>query len=171
MEIANFNVLAYLAYLIIFVGLVTSVLPVIPGPWLIWAGALLWAWADDFSHIGWPTLIVLVMLVLANHMLDFVLTTGMSRRAGVSWRAIGGALLGALLGGIFLSALPIIGTLLGAILGAVVGMWLVEYWVKGDQQLATHAVRAYLSGVTLSVAVQMVISIVMVLIFAWQAFL
>jgi uncharacterized protein YqgC (DUF456 family) len=167
----NLNALYLIAYLAILIGLIGSVLPVLPGPLLIWGGVFVWAWGNQFERIGWPTLIVLGVLALTARVLDFVLTTSMSRRAGVSWRAIGGALVGAILGAIFLSALPIIGTFVGAILGAVIGMWLVEYWVKGDQARATNAVRAYLSGVTLSAVVQIVIAFLMVSLFVWQAFL
>ena len=36
--------------------------PVVPGPWLVWASALLWAWADGFRHVGWPTLLLMAAL-------------------------------------------------------------------------------------------------------------
>jgi uncharacterized protein YqgC (DUF456 family) len=161
------NLLAYCAIIIGFAG---TVLPVLPGPPLIWVGALLWAWADGFEKVGWPTLIVLGLLALTSLVLNFVLTTTISRRAGVSWRAIGGALVGAFVGGLLLSTIPILGTLLGAILGAVAGLWVVEYYVRQDTQAATAAVRAYLSGTTLSIATQFFIACCMVSIFVWQAF-
>jgi uncharacterized protein YqgC (DUF456 family) len=164
------NLLYILAYIVIFIGLLGSILPVLPGPFLIWGGALLWAWANGFEEIGWPTLIILGILALAAAGVDFALTTGMSRRAGVSWRAIGAALLGALVGGIvFSGVLPLIGTFIGAILGGVAGMWLVEYYIRKDSQAATAAVRAYLSGVGLATVAQFAISLLMVLIFIWQA--
>jgi uncharacterized protein YqgC (DUF456 family) len=161
-----------LAYIAIVIGLLGSILPLLPGPFLIWGGVLLWAWANGFERMGWPTLIILGILALAAKGLDFSLTTGMSRRAGVSWRAIGAAFLGALVGGIVLSGiLPLIGAFIGAILGAVAGMWLVEYYIRKDSQAATAAVRAYLSGVGLAAVAQFAISLLMVLIFAWQAYL
>ena len=115
----------------------------LPGAPLIWLGALLWAWADGFVKIGWPTLIVLGLLAAFSMGLNFFLTTTLSRKAGVSWRAIGGALLGAFVGGLLLTGIPILGTLIGAILGAMAGMWLVEYYVRRDSEAATKAVRAY----------------------------
>ena len=161
------NLLAYCAIVIGFAG---AILPVLPGPPLIWVGALLWAWANDFEQIGWPTLVVLALLALLSMVLNFALTTTISRRAGVSWRAIGGALIGAFIGGIVLSAIPILGTLIGAILGAVAGLWVVEYYVRQDAEAATAAVRAYLSGATLSIVTQFFIACCMVSIFVWQAF-
>jgi uncharacterized protein YqgC (DUF456 family) len=158
------------AYLAVTVGFLGSILPLLPGPPLIWFGALLWAWANSFQQIGWPTLIVLALLALTSMALNFMLTTTMSRRAGVSWRAIGGALLGAILGGLFLTFIPILGTFIGALIGAILGLYLVEYSIRQDQQAAMNAVRAYLSGTTLSIAVQFVIACLMVSIFIWQAF-
>lgn len=154
----------------IVIGFMGSILPVLPGPPMIWLGTLLWAWGNDFQKIGWPTLTILGILALAGMLLNFVFTTSLSRRAGVSWRAIGGALVGAFAGGLMLTAIPLIGTLTGALAGAVVGMWIIEYLVRQDSRMATNAVRAYLSGATLSAAVQFVIACLMLSIFVWQAF-
>jgi uncharacterized protein YqgC (DUF456 family) len=165
------NLFYILAYIAIVIGLLGSLLPVLPGPFLIWGGVLLWAWANGFEEIGWPALIILGIMALVSKGLDFVLTAGMSRRAGVSWRGIGGALLGALVGAILLSGvLPLVGTFIGAILGGVTGMWVVEYTIRQNSQAATAAVRAYLSGVGLAALAQFGIAVLMVLIFVWQAF-
>ncbi len=159
-----------IAYLLIVLGVIGSVIPVLPGPFLIWAGALVWAFADGFTRIGWGTLIVLGILALVAWGSDLFLSTVMSRRAGASWRAIIGAIAGGLVGAVLLSALPVLGTVLGAILGAIAGMWLVEYWLKGSTQAATSAVQAYLASIVLAAVVEMVVALIMVAVFAWQAF-
>jgi uncharacterized protein len=165
-----YSVLLYMiGYVAIVVGFLGVIVPILPGPPLIFLGAWLWAWGNGFVKIGWPTLVVLGVLAAVSMALNFVLTTTVSRRAGVSWRAIGGALVGALVGGIVLSALPVIGTFVGAILGAVIGMWIVEYYVRQDSQAASNAVRAYLSGTTISMITQFVVAALMVSIFVWQA--
>ena len=71
-----------LAFVLIAIGLAGSVIPVLPGPMLIWVGAFVWAWADGFTRIGWGTLIVLGLLALIAWGSDIFLTTVMSRRAG-----------------------------------------------------------------------------------------
>jgi uncharacterized protein YqgC (DUF456 family) len=159
-----------LAYFVIMVGFAGSILPVLPGPLLIWAGILLWAWVDGFARLGWPSLTILGVLALTAAGLDFALTTTLSRRAGVSWRAIGGAIVGALIGAITLSFVPILGTIFGGLVGAIVGMWLVEDIVRKDSRAATKAVRAYLTGATISTAVTFGIALLMIAIFVWQAF-
>ncbi len=164
------SLLGLLAIILIFVGLAGSVIPVLPGPFLIWLGALIWAWADGFTRIGWGTLIVLGVLAVAAWGSDIFLSTVMSRRAGASWKAIIGAIVGGILGAVALSWVPILGSILGAILGAVGGMWLVEYQEKGSTQAATTSVQAYVSSLVVAAIVEMTLAIVMVAIFIWQAF-
>ena len=158
------------AYILIIIGLAGAVIPVLPGPILIWLGALVFAFADDFTRFGWGTLIVLGVLALVAWGSDIFLSTVMSRRAGASWKAIGGGIVGGLLFSVILSGVPILGTVLGAILGAVAGMWLVEYWDKGSKPAATTAVQAYVSSVIVAAIIELAIALLMVAIFAYQAF-
>jgi uncharacterized protein YqgC (DUF456 family) len=169
-EGADLQVWFVVAYVLIVAGVAGSVIPVLPGPMLIWLGVLVWAWADGFGRIGAGVLVVLALLALASWGSDLVLTTVISRRAGASWRAILGAVVGGLIGATLLSAVPLLGTVLGAILGAIAGMWLVEYYIKGSKSAATTAVQAYLGSVIAATIVEMVIAILMVVIFAYQAF-
>ena len=55
---------ATVATVLVFVGLAGSVIPVLPGPFLIWLGAFIWAWADGFLRLGWGTLTVLGVLAV-----------------------------------------------------------------------------------------------------------
>lgn len=158
------------AYVLIALGVIGTVVPVLPGPLLIWVGAWLWAWADGFYRIGWGTLTVLALLAGLAWGADLLLSTVMSRRAGASWYAILGAVVGGLLGALLLSFIPILGTLLGALVGAVAGMWAVEYWRKRDTQAATAAVRAYLASVLVGAAIKTATATVMIIIFAVRAF-
>lgn len=160
-----------LAYVLIVAGVAGAVVPVLPGPMLIWLGVLVWAWADGFVNIGWGVLAILAVLALIAWGSDLVLTTVISRRAGASWRAILGAVIGGLIGAGLLSAVPLLGTVLGALLGAIGGMWLVEYYLKGSTHAATAAVQAYLGSVLAATLLEMMIAILMVAIFAYQAFL
>ncbi len=163
--------LEILGLILIGLGLIGAVLPLLPGLPLIWLGTFLWAWGDNFQRVGWPTLIALAVLLIVGFVLDLVLTPAISRRAGVSWRAIGGAIVGGLVGGIFLSAIPLIGTLFGALLGAIIGMWFVEYRIRGDEQAATTAVRAYVSGVAVTTLFNVLLALAMIALFLWQAWL
>jgi uncharacterized protein YqgC (DUF456 family) len=171
MEISGQTVWSGLALALVAVGLVGAVVPVLPGPFLIWLGAFIWAWADGFARIGWVTLTLLGLLALLAWGSDLFLSTVMSRRAGASWKAIFAAIAGGIGGALLLSWVPVLGTVLGAILGAIAGMWLIEYWDKGNAPAATMAVQAYISSLILAAVLEMTIALMMVAIFAWQAFL
>jgi uncharacterized protein YqgC (DUF456 family) len=160
-----------LAYLLMFLGVVGAILPVMPGPLLIWLGAFLWGWADGFQAVGWPTLALLGILMVLAWGSDLILTTVGSRRAGASWKAIAAAIVGAIVGGVFLSGVaPAIGTILGAILGGVVGILGVEYFEKRDWGQAFRAVRGYIVGSLAASGLELFLSLLMIAIFAWQAF-
>lgn len=164
--------LALLAYLLMFVGLIGSLLPVVPGPIFIWLGALLWAANDGFQAVGWPTLLFLGILTILAWSSDLLLTTVFSRRVGASWKAILGAILGGFAGGILFGGwIPILGTLVATVLGAMAGMVAMEALDKRDLRVAVQATRGYMVGVLASSAVEAALATVMILLFVWQAFL
>jgi hypothetical protein len=108
-----------LTVLLMLVGLVGTVLPLIPGSVLILCGAVL----NHFTlqSVGWGTLLALTVLMLIAQALDIVSgSLGAKWFGATRWGAIG-ALLGAVIGlffglpGIFLG--PLVGALLGEILG------------------------------------------------------
>lgn len=164
--------LALLAYLLMFLGLIGSVLPLVPGPLLIWLGALLWAANDGFLAVGWPTLFLLGLLTILAWSSDLILTAVFSRRMGASWKAVLGAILGGFAGGILFGGwIPIVGTLVATVLGAVAGMVAMEVFDKRDLRLALRSTKGYVVGVLASSLLEAVLAVVMILVFIWQAFL
>lgn len=159
-----------LGYALVILGLIGAVLPMLPGPILIWLGVLVWAWADGFATVNWWTLGILGLLAALSWASDLFFTTTLSRRAGVSWRAIAGALVCGVLGGILLSGVPVIGTLFGALIGALVGMLLIERRIKGNWPEAWAAVRAYALATAVSTGFELVVALLMVGIFLWRVF-
>jgi hypothetical protein len=162
---------ALAAYVLIFIGLIGSVLPVVPGPMLILLGAGVWAWNDGFQAVGWPTLVILLVLALLAWISDLVLVTLFSRRMGVSWKAIAAAIAGGLIGGlVFGGWIPIIGTLVATIVGAIVGIVLLETIDKRDFRLALRASQATLVSYLVSSMLEASLAVLMVFLFVWQAF-
>ena len=182
------------SYLLIFLGIVGALVPVLPGPLLIWLGAFVWAWADEFVHIGWPTLLVLAVLTIISWGADLGLSFISSRRSGAGWRSIGVSILGGIIGAILLSSVPVVGTFIGAAVGSISALWLMEYRrtqassseaagpnslgtgsdetnAQGKKAAATQAVKGYVGGFLMAMAVEFIISVLMLSIFAWQAFL
>ncbi len=106
-----------LAVLLIAAGILGLLLPVLPGPPILFAGLLLGAWIDDFVYAGWGTLTLLTGMAVLTYLVDFAASAVGASRFGASPRAAWGALLGALAGIAFGPA----GILLGPFIGAVIG--------------------------------------------------
>lgn len=167
----NASLLFLLAYLLLIIGFIGTLLPMLPGTILIWLGIVVWAWADGFHRIGWLTLVGVTLLFSVDIVSGFFLTTAFTRKSGASWKAISASIVFGLLGGIFLSGLPVIGTLFGALLGALVGMFLVEWLDKRAWRQALGASVSYLVGAITSKIVEIIIGGLMLGVFVWQAFL
>jgi uncharacterized protein len=99
------------------IGLLGTVLPFIPGSPLIFAGAFLYAWHTDFTEISWGTLLVLLVLVVASQILEYLASLVGAKRYGAGKLGIIGAFVGGLVG-LFLGG--IFGVIIGPFLGAVV---------------------------------------------------
>jgi uncharacterized protein YqgC (DUF456 family) len=106
-----------LAILLIVVGTIGTFLPGIPGTPVVFAGMALAAWINDFSRIGWVTLVVLGALAALACVVDIAASIIGARRAGASRLALIGAAVGAVIGLFF----GIVGILIGPFIGAVAG--------------------------------------------------
>ena len=110
-----------------FVGLVGSVLPALPGVTLIFISALVYAFSTGFEVVGGLVLALIGLFAVLALVADFVGTSYGARRFGASnWGTAGGAIggiVGALAGLLFLG----IGSLFGLIIGSVGGVFLGEY--------------------------------------------
>src|SRR5215203_1941438 len=110
-----------LTLVLMFVGLLGSVLPGLPGVTLIFLSALVYAIITDFRTVGVAILVVLFIFAAIAFVADFVATSYGARRFGASnWGTVGGAvggIAGALIGLLFLG----IGSLFGLILGTIAG--------------------------------------------------
>src|ERR687893_2402897 len=116
-----------LTLVLMFVGLLGSVLPGLPGVTLIFLSALVYAIITDFRTVGAAILVILFIFAAIAFVADFVATSYGARRFGASnWGTAGGAvggIAGALIGLLFLG----IGSLFGLILGTIAGVFIGEY--------------------------------------------
>lgn len=109
-----------LSGVLILVGIAGTILPVLPGTPIVFAGMLLTAWADGFQKIGVFTIILLALLTLIAMATDFVAGLLGAKRVGASRLAIIGAAIGTIVGLFF--GIP--GLLVGPFAGALFGEWL-----------------------------------------------
>lgn len=126
METTNEPIL-WVTLLVMFLGLLGSVLPGLPGVPLIFAAVLVYAYVTSFEVVGALVLVLLGFFALLAFIADLLFTAYGARRFGASnWGTIGGAiggLVGALLGALFFG----VGALFGLLVGSVAGVFAGEY--------------------------------------------
>ncbi|MGD2206508.1 MAG: DUF456 domain-containing protein [Anaerolineae bacterium] len=149
------------ALLIMFVGLMGTILPVIPGTILIFVAAFLYALVEGFHVIGWPTLVVLGLLAIAATTADIWASGAGAKMGGASGWSVALGLLGGLIG-LVLFSLP------GAIVGALLVVLLIETFRQDDWRQALKAGSGWVIGWALSTVAQLGIGLSMVAIFVWQ---
>jgi uncharacterized protein YqgC (DUF456 family) len=143
--------------LLVFAGLIGLILPILPGPALIFAGLVLAAWAEDFVHVGSMTIAILAFLAIMAHAIDFIAGAFGAKKFGASrWASIG-ALVGAMVGVFF----GFIGVLIGPFIGAFLG----EFMVKNRIQPAARAGVGSWLGIVLGTAAKVALGFVMIGIF------
>lgn len=106
-----------IAAVLVIVGVLGTVLPVLPGTLLVFAGLALAAWADQFTRVGWIGLSVIGALALLAVAADFIASALGAKRVGASPQALVGATAGGVIGILF--GIP--GMILGPFAGAVLG--------------------------------------------------
>ena len=155
--------LQILAYVGIVIGLIGTVAPIIPGTLVIWFSVLLWAWADGFDAVGWPTLVFLAMLAIAAEIGDLLLHLGAQR----GWR--------------FLEE-PVCRRRMRhrrpphlqsdwRNRGAVVGMLAWEAYQRDwEWREAWGGSRGLILGYVIAMLFKVTMGVMMVATFAWQAF-
>ncbi len=109
-------------------GVLLTVLQ-LPGNWIIVFGTALvawWGWDVDpeLRIVGWPVLIVLLVVAVLAEVLELVLSAAGAKKAGGTRRGAMLALVGGIVGAIagsLLIPIPIVGTVIGAAAGSGVG--------------------------------------------------
>jgi uncharacterized protein YqgC (DUF456 family) len=101
---------------LMFIGLIGSVLPFIPGSPLILLGAFIYAWYTDFLVVTWGTLVILLLLTVLSQILDYLASILGAKKFGASRWGMSGAFLGGIIG---LFSGGILGILIGPFIGAL----------------------------------------------------
>jgi uncharacterized protein len=150
----DFNFLWIASAALIVIGLVGTVLPLLPGTLLVWGGVLLGAWIDDFARVSVGTVVIITGLAVLAWALDFVAGLMGAKRAGASKLALLGAAVGTVVG-IFMG---LVGVLFMPLVGAAIG----EYWSQKSQQRAAKVALATWLGLLVGMVAKVVLSFVMV---------
>ncbi len=110
-----------LASIFLIMGIVGSVLPVLPGPPLSWLGLLVLKFVPSVSpHLSWMVVIILGLLTLLIAILDNVLPIWTTKRIGGNKKVVWGAGIGFVAGFWFGPLGIIFGPFVGALLGGLI---------------------------------------------------
>jgi uncharacterized protein len=149
------NLLALIAGVIVIIfGVASLVLPVVPAVAIIYLGVLMIAWAENFTRIGIPMLVVLGALTAVAMIADNIAGLFGARRAGASGWGVFGAGIGALFGLPF--GLP------GIILGPAIGALSFEYLKNADMRRAAKAGLGGLFGFVLGIVAKCIFAFVII---------
>ena len=152
------NVYLAFAAILVVLGVLGTVLPVLPGALLVFGGLFLAAWAQDFTRVGpWGLAVIGALMALA-FAVDFIASVAGAKRVGASPKALLGAAIGGLIGVFF--GLP--GILLGPFIGAVLGELIAR---GGFRQAARVGVGTWL-GLLFAAVAKLVIAFLMIGTFA-----
>ena len=84
-----------LCSVIFILGLLGSLLPIVPGTLIVWVGVIthrLWMGPED--SVTWKIVIIAGLLMLIGQIADFVLGAWGARKFGATWKGTMGAFLG-----------------------------------------------------------------------------
>jgi len=158
---AEHTLIMVLTAVLMFLGLLGSVLPGLPGAPLILLGALLYAWYTGFTVITWMTLLALLTLAALSYFLEFFASAlGVKKFGGSPW-GMAGALIGAVFGLLF-------GGLPGLILGPFLGAFLLELAKTKDVHASLKSGVGTLMGFLAGVIGKLIIAVIMIGIFVMK---
>lgn len=140
------------------IGLVGEILPGIPGIILIWVAALVYGIFDNFQHISWLTIILLVILWLFAASCDYFIHYLTAKHFQISWW---GLLLSIATGLVGLFYFQILGLIIGSIVGGCIGEWIAKRaWLKAIKAGIVAFLAIILSGV-----IKITLALLMIFIF------
>jgi uncharacterized protein len=154
------DILLYvLAAVLVLAGLVGTVLPMLPGIPILYAGLWLAAGVDGYRHVGLWWLLAIAVVGALGLLLDFVAGMFGAKRVGAQPAAVWGAMAGTFVGLFF--GLP--GLLLGPFVGALAG----ELMSGSSVLRSTHVGAGTWIGLLLGTLAKIALSFVMVAMFAF----
>ena len=155
----NINDPIWQCAIIVLIGLCGCIIPVVPGPPLVWLGMLYYSYRTHWDQVSILSLAVLLLIAAAASSSNLWLSALGAKKTGASGWATLASFVGGVVGMIFLGGLP--GMLIGA-LGAIAA---VEYSRHKDWEKVLKSGGGYLAGYFLSMAVELLASFVMIGIF------
>jgi uncharacterized protein YqgC (DUF456 family) len=148
-----------LAAILVLVGIAGSILPMLPGIPLVFAGLLMAAWLDGFAKVSVFTIVIIGLIALLALIVEFVASFITVKKAGASQYALWGAAIGGLVS-FFVGPF-------GLIIGTAVGAAIGELLAKKETSQATAVGIAAGLGFVIALVAKVVLLVTMLAIFAY----
>ena len=130
------------------VGVVGTLVPLVPGLGLCWAAALVYGLVEGFETVGVVAFVAITALTAAGTVAGYVVPARVAGAAGAAKLSI---VLGALAAIVGFFVIPVV----GVIVGGVVGVYAGEYARTHDGSVAWRSTRATLTGFGLAALLQL----------------
>ena len=152
------------AILLVVIGIAGTILPMLPGVPLVFAGLLLAAWHGGFNQVGALTMVMIGVITMLAWVIDFAASIMTAKKFGASKYALWGAGIGALLG----LAGGIVGVIVGPAIGAIIGELISHQKISKEatSKATTVGIAAGL-GFVLAMALKIILVLIMLAIFAY----
>ncbi len=137
------------------IGVFGTILPVLPGLWLIWGAALVYGLLAGFGTFGPWIFGLITILAVGGTIITFIMGQSGAKKAGASgWASLGGLVLGIV--GFFV--IPVVGILVGGLLG----IFLVEWYRVKDPNEAWVITKGAIIGLGKGALVEIFVALLMV---------
>lgn len=133
--------------LVMIVGLAGTLLPILPGPLVMWLGALAYGMAEGFGPAGLLAVVLITLLLLWGAWLSVRIPQRRAAGAGLSLQA---QLLAAGLAVVGFFLIPVV----GAPVGFVAGVFVIRYAKVKDVGQAWESTRSALGSLWRAAAAQ-----------------
>ncbi len=160
----NINIINTLTAIVVFVGLLGTLIPALPGTTIILAAAVIHGLANDFTPMSGKFLLILTAICLTAYAGQYVIAAVGSKQLGASKYGIIGACLGMLAG--FILPIPggiFAGTFIGAIAFEII------FDLKELQEALKAGIGA-LIGTLLSLFFEFLVGLVMAILIFYRLF-
>jgi uncharacterized protein len=151
--------LVVLVALAMAVGIVGTVVPLLPGLLLVWGAGLTYGLATGFGTVGAVAFTVITMLAVAGTLAGWVIPQRTAGKAGAPRSSLLVAAVGAVIG---FFAIPVV----GLPIGGLAGLYLAELHRTETAATAWRTTRATLVGIGVATLVQFLVGVAMALVWA-----
>lgn len=154
----------WLLVIVMIIGLVGTILPLVPGMGLIFVGVLVYGFVNGWAAYSWWYVGLVGLLGTICMGLDYLGSAVGAKKFGASKAGFLGAIIGGIIGMLVFS-------IIGLILGSLLGVILAELYQKKTIEQSLTAATGVLIGSVVGAALQFVLAgvvVVMTIVKIWS---